>query len=255
MNMSARILVPLMATFTLVSCDKNAEDVQGDLVGAPHANTVVAISMSYTHNGAPFDTSIAFTDAAGTPIKIDALRFYISKVSFTDDAGDSVAAFPDKYLLIDVNQGGTIRNIGEVDGHLHEMHFGLGVDSVTNHADPVTLGAPLNAPGMWWTWAAGFMFLSLEGRYDSNGNGVVDDTPGVDNEFLYHCGMDTLYTPVTLHVHTDANQGGDLALPIDLNIDTLLAGMDIVAHPVIQDVTPITRDLMLRLAAGLSHVE
>lgn len=255
MKIGAHILVTLMATFALVACDKDAEEVHNDLVGAPHANTVVSLTMSYTHAGAPFDTSIAFTDAAGTPIKITSLRFYISKVSFTDDAGDSVAAFPDKYLLIDLNQGGLIRNIGEVDGHLHEMHFGLGVDSVTNHSDPLTLGPPLNAPGMWWTWAAGYMFLSLEGRYDSNGNGVVDDTPGVDNEFLYHCGMDTLYTPVTIEVHTDADQGGDVALPINLNIDTLLSGMDIAVHPVIQEVTPITQDLMLHLAAGLSHVQ
>ena len=252
-SMNARFL-PIMAV-ALVACDKDAEEVHEDLVGTPHANTVVALTMSYTRTGAAFDKTVAFSDAAGTAVKIDRLRFYISQVSFTDDAGDTVATFPEKYLLIDMDEGGLSRNIGELDGHLHEMHFGLGVDSATNHADPLTLDPPLSAPGMWWTWAAGHMFLSLEGRYDSNGNGVVDDTPGVDNEFLYHCGMDTLYTPVTLHVHTDADEGGNVALPIDLNIDTLLAGMDIGAHPVIQEVTPITRELMEHLAAGLSHVE
>ena len=250
-----RSLIPLAmvsACLLSLSCSKDAEELQGDLVNAPHPNTVVAMSMAFSRTGLPFDKSVPFMDAAGTPVQIDRLLFYMSQVEFTDDAGDSVAAFPQKYLLVDLDEGGLVRTIGQLDGHLHEMHFGLGVDSAMNHADPITLAAPLNTSGMWWTWAAGHKFLALEGRYDSDNDGVVETT---DNEFLFHCGMDTLYTPVTLQVHTDADMGGNVVLPLELSIDTLLAGMDIAAQPVLQNVTPVTQGLMQRLARSITHIE
>ncbi len=247
------ILVAVVsAGMLLLSCDKDVEELQGDLVNAPDPNTVVAMSMAFTRAGVPFNKSVSFTDAANTRIQIDRLLFYMSQVEFTDDAGDSVAAFPEKYILVDLDDGGLIRVIGPLDGHLHEMHFGLGVDSAMNHADPITLAPPLNTAGMWWTWAAGHKFLALEGRYDSDNDGTVETT---DNEFLFHCGMDTLYTPVTLLVHTDADMGGNVVLPLELNIDTLLTGMDIAAQPVLQDVTPVTQGLMQRLARSITHIE
>jgi len=252
MNMKMPIVLPLAACVALAACEKDAEEVHADLVDAPQANTVVATSMAYTHNGAAYDTSIALTDAAGTLYKIDQLRFYMGGYRFTDDNGDSVASFPEKYHLVNLADGGMIRNIGELSGHLHEVHFGLGVDSVLNHTDPTLVGPPLGVNGMYWTWAQGYLFLTIDGRWDSTGDGIVG---AGDEPMSYHCGMDTLYTPVTLHIHTDADQGGNVVIPLSLDIDALMAGMDIQAAPVVHEVTPVTRDLMLHLGAAMSHVE
>jgi len=49
--------------------------------------------------------------------------------------------------------------------------------------------------------------------------------------------------------------GGNVVIPLDLNIDTLMAQLNIAGDPVVHEVTPITRALMDKLAAGLSHVE
>ena len=252
-NMKKTILTSLAALVLLAGCDKDdLEEAHENIVGPDGANTVVAMSMAYTHNGAAFDTSMTLTDAAGAPFKLDRIRFYMGGFSFTDDLDSLVAAFPEKYLLVDLWQGGAIRNIGQLNGHLHEMSFGLGVDSVLNHTDPSLVSAPLGVNGMFWTWAQGYLFLTVEGRYDSDSSGTVDAD---DLPLSYHCGMDTLYTPVELHVHTDAEEGGDVVLPLALNIDTLMAHMNIRTWPVEHTVTPVTAGLMHRLAVGLTHVE
>lgn len=245
--------VALAATMLFSACSKDeVEDTQGSLVNAPHANTALTMSMVYARNGTSFDPAVPFRDANNTLISIDVLKFFIAQPWFKDDGGATVASFPNKYLLVDLAQAGTIQTIGEVDAHLHTMHFGLGVDTTRNHDDPMTLTAPLNDPGMWWGWADGHKFLSLEGRYDSNNNDAIDAN---DWTFTYDCGMDTLYTPTVIGVHTDADQGGSVLIGLSLNIDTLMAGLNVADQPNVHMVNGITSGLMHRLSAGLSHVE
>lgn len=251
--MKKTILISLCALALVAGCKRNElEETHEDLVGPDGANTVVAMSMSFTHNGAPYDTSMVLTDSANRPYKLEGLRFYMGNFGFTDDGGDSVAAFPDKYLLVDLAEGGAIRNIGQLNGHLHMMSFGLGVDSANNHADPGTVDPPLGYNGMFWTWNQGYIFLEVDGRWDSNGDGVVGEG---DQMLSYHPGRDTLYTPVQLHIHTDADQGGNVVLPLDLNIDTLMAGINIASQPVSHDVSDHTARLMTQLGSAITHVE
>lgn len=250
--MTKNMLPGLAFALLLTGCKKDLEETHEDIVGPDGANTVVTTSMAYTHNGAAFDTSMTLTDAAGTRFKIEEIRFYMGAFSFTDDNGASVASFPEKYHLVTLSEGGTVRTIGQLSGHLHEMHCGLGVDSVLNHTDPTLVDAPLGVNGIFWVWDDGYLFLTIDGRYDSNGDGVVDTS---DSMMSYHCGMDTLYTPKTFHVHADAHDGGNLIIPLALSIDTLMANIDIATTPVQHEVTPVTAALMEKLAAGLSHVE
>lgn len=248
---TSRLHWPLLLAMgsILVACDKDVEEEYDDLVEAPQANTVVAMSMSFTRGGSAFDPSVGFTDAAGTLVELRRLKFYMSQPVFTGDAGDTVASFPQKYLLFDLAQPGVVQNIGEVDAHLERMHIALGIDSVTNHSDPLTMAPPLNATFMWWGWATGHLFLLMEGKYDSTGDGVVDNA---DGEFTFHCGMDTMYTPTQFVVDTDADMGGNVILPFTLRIDSLFSQLDVAADPSIMVVHPTTLALMQRLKAGLT---
>jgi hypothetical protein len=47
-----------------------------------------------------------------------------------------------------------------------------------NHADPVTLEGPLQAPGMHWTWLTGFRFLIAELEAVGDPDGDVDAGSG-----------------------------------------------------------------------------
>jgi uncharacterized repeat protein (TIGR04052 family) len=40
--------------------------------------------------------------------------------------------------------------------------FTLGVPAEQNHLDAATAPAPLNIPGMWWSWKGGYKFMRLE---------------------------------------------------------------------------------------------
>jgi hypothetical protein len=236
----------------MAGCAKDAEEVHADLVGAPTPNTVVAISMSYTRAGAPFDKNVPFTDGAGTLVLLQRLNFFFSQPRFTDDTGDSVASFPSKYLLIDLDEGGLVRTVGELDGHLHMLHAGLGLDTAMNHTDPTMAPPPMNSSNLWWGWAAGYRFMTLEGKYDSNNSGTID---GNDFTFDYHIGMDTLYRRLDLEVHTDADMGGNVVIPLSLSIDTLFTGLDIATQPVVEVVNDISTGLMDRLPQAITHVE
>jgi hypothetical protein len=238
-----------MVGVLLTACDKDVEEIHDDLVTPPHPNTTVSMGMAYSLNGAAFDPAQTFLDAGGTRVKLNTLKFYLSQPSFTNDDGDTVASFSEKYLLFDMSLGNQIQVIGELDGHLHEMHVALGIDSLTNHSDPMTLPHPLNAPGLWWGWASGHLFLMMDGRFDSDGDDVVD------SDFNFHCGMDTMYTPTDLSIHRDANMGGLVVLPFNLSIDSIFSDLNVAAHPNITIVDPITVNLMRRLKAGLTHIE
>ncbi|MBN8226740.1 metallo-mystery pair system four-Cys motif protein [Corallococcus macrosporus] len=44
------------------------------------------------------------------------------------------------------------------------LRFTLGVPEDMNHADPMTLGNPMEDPNLHWSWQGGFLFTRIEGR-------------------------------------------------------------------------------------------
>jgi hypothetical protein len=249
--MSKQLLIAFLTLATFAACKKD-EDPLPDPTPDPHPNTVVSAQFSFVRAGVAFDQAVPFTDSAGTLIKIDKVLFYMAQPYFKNDADQIVAEFDSRYLLIDLDEGSVIRTIGQLDGHLHTMHFGLGVDSATNHLDITTQPEPLNDYEMWWDWATGHRFLLISGRYDSDDDGQIE---GTDWTFSYECGFDTLYTEAEVHVHTDADMGGDVILPLELNIDSLMAGMDVAVQPNVHIVNPISIRLMRNLRTAISHDE
>jgi uncharacterized repeat protein (TIGR04052 family) len=56
------------------------------------------------------------------------------------------------------------------------LEFKVGLPPEQNHLDGATAPAPLNAPGMWWSWKGGYKFLRLDVRSSKNA------------AFLFHLG-------------------------------------------------------------------
>lgn len=42
------------------------------------------------------------------------------------------------------------------------LEFKIGVPEELNHLDGATAPAPLNSPGMWWSWLSGYKFMRLD---------------------------------------------------------------------------------------------
>jgi uncharacterized repeat protein (TIGR04052 family) len=63
---------------------------------------------------------------------------------------------------------------GEIVGRVPDyndytgLEFKLGLPPELNHLDGATAPAPLNAPGMWWSWKGGYKFMRLDVRTRGN---------------------------------------------------------------------------------------
>lgn len=240
----------LLVLAILAACQNDDEPLP-DPTPEPVGNTVVTISMHHFFGANAFDTTATYLDAGGNEFRIGRIRWFMAQPLFINDVGDTVKAFPERYLLIDSREGATVRTIGELSGHLHELHCGIGVDPGSNHADPDTMPSPLDDPGMHTgSQADGYKFLVIEGRYDSDAD---DDVDANDAPFLFECTTDALFTPGTIDIHEDADQGGNLILDLDLHVDQLMAGVNIVDDPVITTPGPTTQALMTDLATSITH--
>lgn len=245
------ILIASILVLAIQSCKK---DDPADMPPATHANTLLGLQVNLLHNGAAFDPAIhVIVDSLGKAMRVDRLRFFLSQPFFLNEQGDTVASFAEKYFLIDLASNGAITTIGEVDAYLHTMHFGVGLDSSTNHTDPLTFNtAPLNDATMSWGWnpAVGYQFLQFEGLYDSNSDGTVGNG---DGGFVYHCGSDALLRARVVDIHTDADMGGNVILVLECDLDQLMQGISVAANPIVEIPNGVAKRLMSNLATSLTH--
>lgn len=88
-------------------------------------------------------------------------------LDFEDGSGACMTGSPDRNLEIRGRAPA-----GEYTG----VEFTIGVPAADNHLDGATAPAPLNAQGMWWSWAGGYKYVRLDVR------------PQTQPEFFYHLG-------------------------------------------------------------------
>lgn len=248
-----KFLFSLAATAIVFTGCKKDEDPPADHDhGGTAATATVELDFGFHYGAADFDLANTYTDGNGHAVQFTAIKFYMSDIHFVDDAGAAVAEFHDTYLLLDAATPEVTYTLGQVTGsHIHEAHVSLGLDSATNHADPTLAEAPLNDPSMHWAWnpAAGYKFLLLEGRVDDDGDGVVDAS---DPTFTYHCATDDLLTEDVLDFHLDITAGATLSKHVEVMVDVLMTGVDVVATPVGMGADPVNVTLMQNLASAIS---
>lgn len=119
------------------------------------------------------------------------LRYYISGITLHLGNGTNVP-FPDTYILVDVRdvQRFPIGN-ADVSAGIDSITFHIGVDQARNHLDPTTYPdwhpLALKNPSMHWGWAAGYRFVTYEGKAGTSA-GSINAT------FQIHTLDDKLYT-------------------------------------------------------------
>ena len=165
-----------------------------------------------------------------------------------------MAAYPTKAVLADGSVPMAAYDLGTMAaGHVHEVHFSLGLDSATNHANPTQAPYPLNIPGMHWSWnpAAGYKFLNMEGHVDGNGDGDFDDAE--DQVFTYHCATDALLR--TDHAHSHADVGtAPVVLSVKMDVAVLMMGLDLLSTNIAMGGGPANVQAMNNLAAAISDL-
>jgi hypothetical protein len=184
------------------------------LVGA-NAQTNVNLKLNHYWNNDVFNYGQTYTDHEGRAVSVTRVQYYLSDFDLTHDGGQSTN-LPSTYVLASGNI--TDYSLGTATlTNLESIDFDLGVDDATNHLDPAAYTSPdplaIQNPSMHWGWTAGYRFLVIEGKVDSNDDGTPDKT------FQFHVVADDNYlTPVTAINTSGTINGTDLDINVDVNI-------------------------------------
>lgn len=218
--------------------------------------------------GCPGDADIAFTldfaafvgdtpAACGTALALGTAntageladaRVFLSNLSLQNEAGDWVSVALDDndwqgsgIALLDFEDGtglcadsGTSQMNTQITGTVADdvytaVRFDVGVPFESNHLDSATAPAPLNAPGMFWAWQAGYKFVRVDFAVPSadptrwnvhiGSMECASDAPTVGPDAA--CGRPSLAT-ITLD--------GGLDGPIALDLGALVSTVDVAAN-------------------------
>ncbi|MEO0899056.1 MAG: MbnP family protein [Bacteroidota bacterium] len=156
----------------------------------------------------------------GVAVSFSNVSFYVSNPRvMTDGVGDQTG----KYLL--VKAGEAEYDLGEITaGHKHMLMFEVGVDSVTNHANPETyeMENPLSfqSPSMHWSWDNGYIFVRIDGMVDTNNDGTPDET------MEFHIGKDSNLKTIAFEVHQEVDTKTEL-IELDVDVATFFNGIDL----------------------------
>jgi len=173
-----------------------------------------------------FEADKVFEIQDGRQIKIESFGMYLSQLSFIEN-GDTLG-FRDDVMFVG-NANATFQTVYFRKHELDGFRLMFGVDSAVYTGDPtdtsqVSENSPLSLqdPNMWWGWAYGYRYLSL--------NGMVDTSAAKDGSamaaFEYHIGL----TPNLRQFHfedaelnTTTNQ---LSISLQLDLSMLFEGID-----------------------------
>lgn len=173
-----------LSILLIASCD--ADDREVTLRFAPRFGDV-AFACDQAFSG------VGTGSATVSPLDF---RMYVHDVALVRASGERVALAVqddgtwqhDGLVLLDFEDGtgtcmtGSPKTNLEVRGSVpaHDDYTGVefivGVPDEMNHLDGATAAAPLNAQGLWWTWAGGYKYMRLDVR------------PTTQPEFFYHLG-------------------------------------------------------------------
>jgi hypothetical protein len=161
-----------------------------------------------------------FSPGNGSKVNIETLKFYLSNIILIKEDNTEVllkdVAFIDfeNNHTSNTNNGETI--VIETDaGNFKGIKMSFGVDNTKNNADPTvyTEDEPLSIyKGMHWSWNTGYIFMKLEGKFDTNTTANI-----LSQDYLFHTGLNDLYTTQTFNKSFQLN--GNETKNLNFNID------------------------------------
>lgn len=155
-------------------------------------------------------------------VKLNRAAFYVSNMVLRQSDNAKVE-LKNQYLLVNAAKPNTTFDLGNwTVSSINGIDMSIGISKLINHNDPASWPAnhplaPQN-PSMHWGWAAGYIFVLLEGLVDNNGDGTPETV------FEYHNTGDELFT--TLEVKGSAvASNGELQVRLALDYAKLFQNM------------------------------
>jgi hypothetical protein len=240
-------VLTLLLVILISSCDKDKPKAHHNCQ-APitiDLNAVVATSPLELQNA-------LYTDYLGRNYKVELLKFYLSNWALEKSNGERVSI--DGINLIDFSSDEKLNIEAEVDTGIYiNLHFGIGLDALTNSSDPAEFESshPLSiSQNTYWTWASKYKFFMLEGRVDT----LEGTNPDV--AFSYHTGFDNLYREVSIPLNNLLIDSSGDSLHLELDVDKLLNGnygtIDFLSTPFSHTLDEVTEMISNNLVSSFS---
>jgi len=203
------------------------------------ASCTGTIKLDFQHvvDTSAFAFNSDFVDDFGNTYQFTRVNWYLHVPGFHEADNSTSIVDSNEYFMIDPSVSSVTYGLSSCVDH-HNMRWGLGVDTASNHLDPNTY--PLShalgnhSPSMHWGWSTGYIFCAVEGLVDIDGNGSYD----AGEYFSLHIGMDTNYrsgTNLLVDMNVPENGIGTANLKvdyaafidgIDLSVDNFTHTMD-----------------------------
>jgi hypothetical protein len=204
----------------------------------------------YEGNPIPMFTTVS--SPSGDPIQFTGLSFYVSDVQIKNG---SSTEFLREIELIDLSHddaisastGSQVNFTGIPPSSYEELRFGIGVPPGLNDMAPSDFSSthPLSKTGYFWQAWDSYIFMKIEGRMDTTGNGTFD------MPFAYHTGTDELYRVLQSQVPLQIEDSKTTELTIAIDFKNLLEGIDIRSNP--QNHNPADSVQILRIVDNIQN--
>jgi uncharacterized repeat protein (TIGR04052 family) len=243
-RLTAAWLAPLMLGVHPGCADGEHDDHDHD---HDHEPVAVQIAFDAVVGDAPAACGAGYiVGVGGEEAELADARLFVSSVELRVDGGwvpltlDESAWQHEGVVLLDFEDGtaacadsGTPELNAQITGQVASgvidgVRFDIGVPFALNHQDSAMAPAPLNSPGMFWTWQGGYKFVRVDWAVDGadrwnihvGSTGCVSAAPTVAPAEA--CTQPNL-SRVTLDV--DPTVG-----PLTLDLGALVEGADLVAN-------------------------
>lgn len=235
--------------FTVSSCDSSRDDENPQDITP--GNIQIKFENGFNNLGNIVLNQTVQTSSQGQKHNFSSLKYVVSNITLIDEGGNEFRYNennPDKGAFI-IDQADAVAGVvylnldGIPKNNYKKIRFGLGVSQkayLLGQEGQAEFWTKAKQKGMSWSWAAGYVFVKLEGKYGADsaakefmnhtgnmGNTAANNTPDLYREI-------TLNLPVTarvtgkirpsIHILADLNQflSGDKALTLTSANDMMM---------------------------------
>ncbi|MEY8758609.1 MbnP family protein [Chryseobacterium tongliaoense] len=218
----------ITTTLLALSSCRNSDDEDPQNVSS--GNLQIKFENGFNNLGDIVLNQTVQTSSDGQKHQFSALKYVISNISLIDENGNEFKYNdnnPDKGAFIidqaDAVAGIVYLNLNEIPkNNYKKIKFGLGISQnayLLGQNGQAEFWNKAKAKGMSWSWAAGYVFVKLEGKYG---------TSSADTEFMNHTGnmgnvsannTPDLYREITLDLPTTARVTGTVTPSIHILAD------------------------------------
>lgn len=214
---------------SISSCTANDDD-EDIAAGAASGKLQLKFENGFNNLGNIVLNQTTQTSSNGQKIQFSTLKYVISNITLIDENGGEFKYHvndPDRGAFI-VDQAEAVGGINYLDlteipkNNYRKIRIGLGINQAAYLIGQDGQGLfwqKAKTAGMAWSWAAGYIFTKLEGKYG---------TSSADTEFMNHCGnmgnttangTPDLYREITLDLPTTARVSKDVTPSVHILAD------------------------------------